>query len=159
MAEPFELMSDEEISVIRKSASIASKVLLELKKNIKPGVSALELDKTAYKLIKSSDAEPAFLGYRGYPATICFSVNNELVHGIPTGKKIIREGDIVTVDLGVVYKGFYGDIAETGPVGRVSESRKKLLEITYGCFDSAFKQCSGSKRVGDLGSAVQNFVE
>lgn len=157
--ERIEIKTEEEIESLKKSAEIVSGVLKVVKDNIKPGINAKKLDNLAYKTIRSLGAEPAFLGYRNYPATICLSVNNELVHGIPLSTKIIKEGDIVTIDLGVIYKGFYGDVAETVPVGEISSNKRKLLKITFECLDVAVKYCTKNYRIGDMASAVQSFAE
>ncbi len=126
MNETIEVKTSKEISLIKDAAKIASDVLNEVRLKVKPGVCTKELDEFAHNLIISASAEPAFLGYRGYPATICTSLNNELVHGIPSKDRVIKEEDIVSVDLGVKYKGFYGDIAETLPVGEISENKQNL---------------------------------
>lgn len=159
MNEIIEVKTSREIDLIKDSAKISSDVLGEVRLNVKPGVSTKELDELACKLIKSASAEPAFLGYRGFPATICVSLNNELVHGIPSKDRIIKEGDIVSIDLGVKYKGFYGDIAETLAVGEISENEKKLLRVTHKSFDRALKHCCVDKRVGDVSSSIQSYVE
>lgn len=159
LSEIIEDKTSKEIDLLKDAAKIASDVLSEVRIKIKPGVCTKELDKLAHSLIVSSSAEPAFLGYRGYPATICTSLNDELVHGIPSEDRIIKEGDIISVDLGVRYKGFYGDIAETLSVGKVSSEKQNLLRVTYNSLDKALKYCYIGKRIGDVSFGIQSYVE
>lgn len=149
-----------EISNIRAAAKISKEVLEIVLKKISLGVSTAQLNEIAHREIISRKATPAFLGYRGYPASICVSVNNELVHGIPSESKMIRENDIVSVDLGVKYKGFYGDIAETVSLSKNSSSIiKKLLDVTYRSFQEACKNVYPGKRIGDVSFSIQSYVE
>lgn len=149
----------EEIQQLKESAKIVSEILGKLEKSIKPKMNTLQLDKIAYDLITSMACNPAFLGYRNYPASICVSLNNELVHGIPSKEKIINEGDIVSIDLGIKYNSFYGDIAKTIPVGKISTEKQKLLEVTYNCLEIANAQCYKGNRVGDISYHIQSYVE
>jgi methionyl aminopeptidase len=131
---------------------------MEIKARVKPGATTLELDKFAHDFFKKNDCVPAFLGYHGYPATICASVNSEVVHGIP-GKRVLEEGDIVGVDIGAYYKGYCGDSARTFPVGKVGTEVEKLLEVTFEALNRGIDQCRVGNRVSDIGNAVQKYVE
>ena len=148
----------EEIERIRKSSLLVGKTLAEVAKKIKPGVSTLELDKLAEEFIKDHGAEPGFLGYGGFPNSLCTSVNEAVVHGIPNDKPLVN-GDIVSIDCGVLLDEFYGDSAFTFEVGEVSAEVKKLLEVTRACLDLAVQQTVSGNRTGDIGFAVQHHAE
>ena len=148
----------EEIERIRKSSLLVGKTLAEVAKKIKPGVSTLELDKLAEEFIKDHGAEPGFLGYGGFPNSLCTSVNEAVVHGIPNDKPL-ENGDIVSIDCGVLLDEFYGDSAFTFEVGEVSAEVKKLLEVTRACLDLAVQQTVSGNRIGDIGFAVQHHAE
>ncbi|MFC1500968.1 type I methionyl aminopeptidase [Elusimicrobiota bacterium] len=154
-----ELKSKSEIEVLRKAGQSAAKVLQILKNSLEPGISTKKIDDIAHKEISSLGMKPAFLGYRGYPATACISINNELVHGIPSEKRIIKEGDIVSIDLGLICNGFYGDTAATFGVGKISSEAARLLETTKKSLDIAIKHTKKGNRLGDLSSSIQSFVE
>jgi len=154
-----ELKTRAEIEQLRESGRMVAKVLEKLAQEIRPGVSTKYLDDIAFKEISSLGAKPAFLGYRGFPATACISLNEELVHGIPRPDRLIREGDIITVDLGVVQNGFYGDMAATFGVGNISPEAHRLLEVTRHSLDLAIEQVKPGKRLGDVGYAVQKYAE
>jgi len=154
-----EIKTSSEIEILKECAKIVSEILDKVKSQIKPGVSTKDLEEVASRQMNKFDVEPAFLGYRGFPGKICTSINDELVHGIPSEKKIIKEGDLVKIDIGIKHKGFYGDIAETVPVGNVSEDIKRLLEVTKNCFNEVIKFCYAGYRVGDISAAIQNYVE
>ncbi len=154
-----ELKNQWELEKIRQAAKIVSQVMLELKKEIKPGISTEKLDRLAYDLIQSYSAQPAFLGYQDYPATICVSLNNEVVHGIPSPKKIIKEGDIVSLDLGVRYQGFYGDIAATLGIGEIKNNAKKLIRVAREALNRAISKIKVDKHIGDICWAIQSHVE
>jgi methionyl aminopeptidase len=154
-----ELKSEWEIARIRQAAKIASEIADRLKEEIKPGMSTKKLDQLAVNLIKEYDAKPAFLGYQNYPATICISLNEEVVHGIPNEKKLIKEGDLVSLDLGVCYQGFYGDVAFTVGVGEIKEKAKKLITVAEDALKRAIKETKVGKRIGDISSAIQSYVE
>src|SRR5579862_1344960 len=143
---------------MRTSGRVVGQVLVELEKKIKPGVTTLELDKFAYEFFKKNDCKPAFLGYHGYPATICASVNSEVVHGIP-GKRVLEEGDVVGIDIGAFYKGYCGDSARTFPVGKISSEVKKLLEVTFEALNRGIEQCRVGNRISDIGHAVEEYAE
>ena len=148
----------EEIERIRKSSLLVGKTLAEVAKKIKPGVSTLDLDKLAEEFIKDHGAEPGFLGYGGFPNSLCTSVNEAVVHGIPNDKPL-ENGDIVSIDCGVLLDEFYGDSAFTFEVGEVSAEVKKLLEVTRACLDLAVQQTVSGNRIGDIGFAVQHHAE
>src|SRR5215831_10482958 len=126
---------------------------------VKPGVSTLEIEREVEALIRDRKAKPAFKGYRGFPATICASINEEVVHGIPAAKRRLREGDIVGLDLGAIVEGYYADAAVTLPVGEISEEARRLLEVTRESLDLAIAQCRPGKRLGDVSAVVQRHVE
>ena len=149
----------DEIELLRESNQLVSKTLAELAKYIKPGVSTERLDQIAEAFIRDHGAVPGFLGYQGYPKTLCTSVNSEVVHGIPSGKVILKEGDQLSVDCGVVKSGFYGDTAFSFEVGEVSVDVRRLLDITRECLQKGVEQAVEGKRIGDIGYAVQNHAE
>lgn len=152
------IKSESELKLMKISGRVVGQALIELQKRIKPGVTTKELDSFAFEYFERNDCVPAFLGYHGYPATICTSVNDEVVHGIPN-KRVLKEGDIVGVDIGAFYKGYCGDSARTFPVGSVDPAVHKLLEVTFAALDKGIEQCRAGNRVSDIGSAVQKYVE
>ena len=153
------LKTDEEIELLRENNLLVSQTLAEVARHIKPGVTTRQLDKIADDFIRSHGATPAFLGYGGYPATACISVNEQVVHGIPSEETVIREGDIVSVDLGTFMKGFVGDSAYTFAVGAVAEEVKQLLEVTKEALYRGTAQAKAGNRVGDISAAVQEYAE
>lgn len=153
------LKTDEEIELLRENNLLVSQTLAEVARHIKPGVTTKQLDKIAEDFIRSHGATPAFLGYGGYPATACISVNEQVVHGIPSEQTVIREGDIVSVDLGTFMKGFVGDSAYTFAVGEVSAEVRKLLEVTKEALYKGTAQAKAGNRVGDISAAVQEYAE
>ncbi len=152
------IKTDEEVEIQRQSSLLVGKTLAEVAKIIKPGVTTIELDKVAETFIRDNGAKPGFKGYGGFPATLCISVNDEVVHGIP-GKRELKNGDIVSVDCGTFMNGFYGDSAYTFAVGEVKESVLMLLQRTKESLYLAIEQAIVGKRVGDIGHAVQKYVE
>ena len=148
----------EEIERIRKSSLLVGKTLAEVAKIIEPGVTTLELDKVAEEFIRDNNAVPGFLGYGGFPNSLCTSVNSAVVHGIPNNEPL-KNGDIVSVDCGVLMDDFYGDSAYTFMVGEVSEEIQNLLKITQECLALAIDQTKSGNRIGDIGFAVQNHAE
>ena len=148
----------EEIERIRKSSLLVGKTLAEVAKIIEPGVTTLELDKVAEEFIRDNNAFPGFLGYGGFPNSLCTSVNSAVVHGIPNNKPL-KNGDIVSVDCGVLMDDFYGDSAYTFMVGEVSDEVQNLLKITQECLTLAIDQTKSGNRIGDIGFAVQNHAE
>jgi len=147
-----------EVAMMDEANRIVHMVLNGVAERIRPGVTTRELDLWAEQQIRSAGAVPAFLNYRGYPATLCTSVNDVIVHGIP-GETVLREGDIVGVDCGVVYNGYYGDAARTFAVGKVREQAQRLLDVTREALDLAVAQVRPGARLSDIGSAVQRHVE
>lgn len=152
------IKTDEEIELIRQSSLLVGKTLAEVAKLIRPGVTTLELDKCAEQFIRDHKAIPAFLGYSGFPNTLCMSPNSQVVHGIPNNVPL-QDGDIVSVDCGVLLNGFYGDSAYTFCVGDVKEETRRLLQITKESLYLGIEQAIHGKRVGDIGHAVQEYCE
>lgn len=149
--------TDEEIELLRESALLVGKTLAEVAKLIKPGVTTLALDKMAEEFILDNNAKPGFKGLYGCPSTLLCSVNEAVVHGLPT-KKSLQNGDIVSVDCGVFMNGFYGDVAYTFEVGEVKPEVKKLLEVTKQCLVNAIEMAVAGNRIGDIGFAVQSLA-
>lgn len=150
--------SKEEIEIIRRNNLLVSKTLAEVAKLIKPGVTTLELDKRAEEFIRDNGAVPGFLGYSGFPNTLCTSVNDQVVHGIPSDY-VLKDGDIVSVDCGTYMEGYYGDTAYTFPVGEVSKEVMNLLRTTKESLFKGIENAVEGKRVGDIGNAVQVHAE
>jgi methionyl aminopeptidase len=148
----------EEIELLRASNLLVSRALAEVAKRIAPGVTTLELDKVAEEFIRDHAAVPGFLGYKGYPKTLCTSVNQQVVHGIPSGY-VLKEGDIVSVDCGVLFQGYYGDSAYTFAVGNVSERVRLLLNITKESLYRGIENARDGKRIGDISNAIQDYCE
>jgi len=153
------LKTDEEIELLRENNILVSRTLAEVGKNIRPGVSTKELDTIAEEFIRSHGAVPAFLGYQGFPASLCISVNEHVVHGIPSSKIILKEGDIVSVDCGTFLKGFVGDSAYTFAVGEVAPEVEQLLTVTKEALCKGAAEAVIGKRVGDISYAVQTYSE
>jgi methionyl aminopeptidase len=152
------LKTNEEIELLRENNILVSQALAEVAKHIKPGVTTKELDRIADDFIRSHGAIPSFLGYEGYPASACISVNEQVVHGIPSDY-VIKEGDIVSVDLGTFMKGFNGDSAYTFAVGEISDDVRRLLEVTKEALYKGTAQAKAGNRVGDISAAVQEYAE
>ena len=150
--------TEEEIELLRENGLIVSKTLAEVGRAIKPGITTLELDKLADTFIRDHGAVPNFLGYDGYPASICASVNDVVVHGFPS-KYVLKEGDIVSIDLGTLYKGYNGDSAYTFPVGEIDEQTRKLLQVTKTSLYKGIEMAVSGARTGDIGHAVQSYAE
>ena len=152
------LKTEEEIELLRENNLLVSATLAEVGKHIKPGVTTLELDRIAEEFIRSHGAVPGFLGYGGFPNTLCVSVNQQVVHGIPSNYAL-QEGDIVSVDCGTILKGFYGDSAYTFGVGEISEQNQQLLIVTKEALLKGVEQAVAGNRVGDISAAVQAHAE
>jgi methionyl aminopeptidase len=152
------LRSEEEVARIRDSARMVAECLDHLGTMVAPGVSTAELDRAAEEFVRDKGALPAFKGYRGYPATLCVSVNDVVVHGIPDGTVLV-EGDIVGCDMGVILDGWYGDSARTFPVGKVDDETMRLLEVTREAMHAGIAMAVEGNRIGDIGHAVQSHVE
>jgi methionyl aminopeptidase len=153
-----EIKTPAEIESMRRASRVVAEVLQELKPRVKPGVTTAELDKFAERRVRELGAVPAFLGYRGYPATLCVSINEEIVHGIPSPKRVIREGDIVSLDMGAVLEGFYGDAALTVAAGGISPEARRLMEVTSRSLDAALAAVKAGARLGDVSHAVEKYA-
>ncbi|MBU9710785.1 type I methionyl aminopeptidase [Evansella tamaricis] len=147
-----------ELEIMRVAGQIVALTHQELKKHIKPGITTLELDSIADKIIRQHDAIPSFKGYNGFTGSICASVNEELVHGIP-GKRVLKEGDIISIDIGANYNGYHGDSAWTYPVGEISEASKKLLEVTENSLYKGLTEAKPGERLSNISHAIQTYVE
>jgi methionyl aminopeptidase len=150
--------TDEEVGFLRESNLLVSLTLAELASQIKPGITTLYLDKIAETFIRDHNAMPGFKGYGGFPNTLCTSVNDEVVHGIPS-KYILKEGDIISVDCGVILNGWYGDSAYTFPVGEIDDEKRRLLEYTRASLEEGVKVAVAGNRIGDISYAVQSIAE
>ncbi|HEX8908869.1 MAG TPA: type I methionyl aminopeptidase [Anaeromyxobacteraceae bacterium] len=159
MKDKIELRSADEIARIREASLIVHDVLAEVAAAAVPGVTTGELDRLAARATAARGATPAFLGYHGYPAVICISVNEEVVHGIPSDGRVLREGDVAGLDFGVSYHGFFGDSARTVPVGRVSPEAARLLAVGEEALRRGIAAAQPDARLGDVGFAVQRYVE
>ena len=153
------IKSPREKELMREAGKILAQVHNELGKIIKPGISTYEIDKEGERLIRSFGCEPSFLNYQGYPASICVSVNEEVVHGIPSRTRIIKDGDIVSLDAGVIWKGYHSDAARTHAVGNIDDAAKRLIKVTEQSFFEGIKFAREGYRVSDIGAAVQAYVE
>ena len=158
MFEKIQTKSDEQIELIRESSLLVGKTHAEVAKWIAPGVTTEKLDHIAEAFIRDNKGVPGFKGYNGYPATLCVSVNEEVVHGIP-GKRIIREGEVVSVDCGVILNGYYGDSAYTYAVGELHPKVAQLLDVTRQSLDLGIEAAVAGNRLGDIGFAIQSYVE
>ena len=152
------LKSRDEIEKIRSACRIVASVLSELQAQVKPGRTTAELDRFAEKMILKLEAKPAFKGYRGFPATLCASVNNEVVHGIPS-QRVLREGDIIGLDLGAIVDGYYGDAAITVAVGSIPPETQRLIQVTEEALNLGIQQMEAGKRLSDISHAIQEHVE
>ena len=153
------LKTEEEIELLRENNLLVSKTLAEVGRHIKPGVTTKQLDRIIEDFIRSNGATPAFLGYQGYPASACISINEQVVHGIPSDNIVIKEGDIVSVDVGTFMKGFVGDSAYTFAVGEISDDVRQLLEVTKEALYRGTAQAKAGNRIGDISAAVQDYAE
>lgn len=149
--------SATEIEKLRRSGQLVSKILNETREQVRPGVTTLELEKFVEKQLARAEARPAFKGYRGYPCCLCASVNEQIVHGIPSSRKL-KEGDILSLDLGVIVDGYYGDAALTVPVGEISESLQRLLRVTEESLEKAIDRVRLGNHLGDISSAVEQHI-
>jgi len=153
------IKSKSEIAIMRQAGRIVAEVHEALRERIQPGVSTADLDALAYEIITKRDAKPSFKGYRGFPASICASINQEVVHGIPNKNRTLREGDIIAIDVGATYKGFVGDGAYTYGIGKVSTIAQKLMETTEGALLSGIAQVYAGKFLDDISGAIQDYAE
>jgi methionyl aminopeptidase len=154
-----ELKSPAQIAHMREAGRILAAAFRMCRDLVKPGVSTLEIDHEVEALIRDRKGKPAFKGYRGFPATICASINEEVVHGIPASKRRLREGDIIGLDLGAIVEGYYADAAVTLPVGDVTDETRRLIEVTRQSLERAIAECRPGRRIGDVSVAVQRHVE
>ena len=152
------IKSGRELERMRRAGAIVAQVLADIEKVVEPGVTTAELDALAYEIIVREGGIPSFKGYRGYPATICASINEQIVHGIPDQRRL-REGDILSVDVGVIYDDYQGDAARTFAVGKISRRARALLKATAGALDAGTAQARPGNRVGDVSHAIQAYVE
>jgi methionyl aminopeptidase len=151
--------SPGEIEKLRNSGHMVRQVLEETRCRVRPGVTTLDLERFVERRLRLLGATPAFKGYRGYPCCLCASVNEEIVHGIPSGRRVLREGDIVSLDLGVILNGYYGDSALTVPVGEIAEPLKTLLRVTEESLELAIQKARAGNRLGDISATVQQHAE
>ena len=151
--------SAKQVEKMRASAKITKEALELLEKNIRPGVNTAQLDKIAYDFIVSKGAKPNFLNYNGFPGSICASVNDEVVHGIPSKRVVLKEGDIVSIDMGAVLDGWHSDAARTFGVGKISDEAQKLIDVTRESFFEGIKYLKHGAKLGDVSSAIQTYVE
>lgn len=151
--------SDEEIEIMARAGEITAQALDAAAKAVRPGISSLELDKIAEEVIRSAGAVPSFKGYRGYPGTLCVEINEIVVHGIPRMAEVVRDGDIVGLDVGAFYEGFHGDSATTVGVGEIGEGAKRLLAATERALWVGIEQAVAGKLLGDISKAIQEYVE
>ena len=153
------LKSAREIEIMRRAGSVLADVVERLREIVTPGISTLEIDEDVETFIASRGAQPAFKGYRGFPATVCVSINDEVVHGIPSAQRRIKEGDIVGLDLGCIVDGYYADCAFTLPIGEIPADVQRLLDVTRESLERAIAECRRGRRLSDVSHAVQSHVE
>ena len=153
------LKNSKELALMREACVVSAKALKLVGQAVEPGITTAELDRIAEKYILSCGAKPNFKGYGGFPATACISINNEVIHGIPSKQRKLKEGDIVSVDLGAVMNGFHGDNAATFACGTVSDEAKRLMDATKESLYEGIRMARAGGRIGDISSAVQNYVE
>ncbi len=155
---PVTIKTPQELEVLRRSGKVLARITEELKKNVRSGIRTEEINKRAEELIGIFKAQPAFKGYKGFPASVCVSLNQEVVHGIP-GKRIIQDGDVVSVDIGIIFENYFTDTAFTVGVGRIDEKRKHLLFVTENALYKGIEQARPGNHLSDISFAVQSFVE
>jgi len=149
----------DEIRIMQEANQIVAEVLTMLQDKVEPGITTLELDQLAESLCRKRGAAPAFKGYRGFPGSLCVSINEEVVHGIPSRKRKLKKGDILSVDFGTLFNGYYGDSAVTIPVGKVDNIKHRLLKVTEESLEKAIEQVRVGNRIADISAAVQEHVE
>lgn len=152
------LKSSNEIEIMKKAGRIVAETLAKVEEVIRPGITTMELDRIAEEYITNCGARPSFKGYHGFPGTLCTSVNEEVVHGIP-GNKVLQEGDIISVDCGAFFQGFHGDAARTFPVGKITAEAQRLIDVTRNSFFEGIKYAVVGNRIGDISHAIQVYVE
>lgn len=156
---PIEIKSIREIELMTESGRILEIVHKELEKALRPGMSTLDIDRLGEEIIRSYNCIPSFLNYNGYPASICVSVNEEVVHGIPSSKRILKDGDVVSLDAGVIYKGYHSDAARTHGIGEISKEAKKLIEVTRQSFFEGIKYAKEGNHLFDISNAIGTYAE
>lgn len=154
-----QLKNKNELTILSDACRISNAALWAVEEHIKPGVTTWELDRVIHRFITAAGAKPSFLGYNGFPSSACISVNDEVIHGIPSNGVKLKEGDIVSVDVGAYYNGLHGDNAYTFPVGKISDEIEKLLTVTNECLRLGIEQALVGNRVGDISNAVQTYAE
>jgi len=152
------IKTKKEIQIMEEGAKILAKIMKELEKKVKPEIATNELNKAAEGLIFKSGAKPSFKGYEGFPASLCVSINEEIVHGVPSKRKL-KEGDIVSLDLGLLYKGFHSDMAITLPVGKVDFETKRLIKVTKKALRIGTKKVRAGNKIGAIGNTIQRYIE
>ena len=153
-----QLKNPLQIKEMKEAGRITGEALLVARENIREGISTYELDKIIRNHIEKCGAKPSFLGYHGFPGSACISINDEVIHGIPSKKRFLREGDIVKIDVGAFYKGYHGDAARTIPVGKISEEAEKLIRVTRESFFKGIEKLQVGNRLGDVGHAIDSHV-
>ena len=153
-----QLKNADQIKIMKEAGRITGEALLVARDHVRPGISTYELDRLVRESIEKAGAKPSFLGYGGFPGSACISINDEVIHGIPSKKRFLEEGDIVKIDVGAFYKGFHGDSARTIAVGRVSDEAQKLIEVTRASFFAGIEQLKVGNRLGDVGAAIDGLV-
>ncbi|MEG0687389.1 MAG: type I methionyl aminopeptidase, partial [Hungatella sp.] len=156
---PVTIKSAREIELMREAGRILAITHEELEKALKPGISTMDIDRLGEEIIRSYGCIPSFKNYNGYPASICVSVNDEVVHGIPSKKRILHEGDLVSLDAGVIYEGFHSDAARTHGIGQISPETQKLIKVTKQSFFEGIKQAKVGNHLNDISSAIQAYAE
>lgn len=156
---PISIKSAREIELMTEAGRILAIVHDEMEKALRPGMTTKDVDRLGEEVIRSFGCTPSFLNYNGYPASICVSVNDEVVHGIPSDKRILREGDIVSLDAGVIYKGYHSDAARTHAIGEISQEAKKLIQVTEECFFEGIKYAKEGNHLFDISGAIGRYAE
>lgn len=151
--------SSDEIAIMREANQVVAETLTRVKKYVEPGITTWELDRIAEDMCIEKNVRPAFKGYRGFPASLCVSVNEQVVHGIPSRKCKLKKGDIISIDFGVEHRGYFGDSALTLPVGKINSTARRLLEVTEKSLELAIEQVQVGNRIADISGAVQRYVE
>lgn len=152
------IKTPQEIEIMAQAGKILAEIIRELKSKVEPGITTKELDNLTEKLISNAGAKPAFKGYQGFPAALCASVNEQIVHGVPSNRELI-EGDILSLDLGIVYNGFYSDMAVTVPIGAIDPEISRLVRVTKKSLKRAIGRVKPGKTIGDIAQSVQSYVE
>ena len=152
------IKSQEEIELMREAGRILAITHEEMRKALKPGMTTYDIDKLGEEVIRSYHCEPSFLNYQGYPASVCVSVNDEVVHGIPSKKRILREGDIVSLDAGLIYKGYHSDAARTHAVGEISPEAQKLIDVTRQSFFEGIKMAKAGNHLYDISNRIDDYI-